>query len=400
MNGKVEVFCILSDGSHELLYKEDNLTVDGAGESIVDMLTTPSSMLPIMPRIFDTSNWGIKALSFGAAKENFGLNPDRPTTSCSFDDASTIVGAPANYMTAELLASPTFWTNADRSDAETRIVRALYVSASVEDSTASSYTPPYKMPGYPAPLNKKLEDASTAYAVFSGDGTQSYGHFENRIQYNQSDASAYSVGAYAVGRDPLGTNNFWVALVSSIDGDFVADRTLNIVASADEIGSVEGYNGKDSGNVDYRGFIRVETVSGAEDNYSSWDPNTNNTQWVGRAWVSGLGVQTNPVDFVTDPKIRVTTTLHGDDLNMFNMYGGLHQMGLWSFDMKKCLGNSNPPYDWNLDSNGANDREYRLFAKKTFTDNLSRIADVGNSPGIDSYASLLIKWTIDLRSYK
>ena len=56
MKGKVEVFHILSDGSEELIFFGDNLTVDGAGETIVDMLTMPSSMLAVAPAVFDTSN--------------------------------------------------------------------------------------------------------------------------------------------------------------------------------------------------------------------------------------------------------------------------------------------------------------------------------------------------------
>lgn len=391
----------MSDGTESLMYEQSNLTVDGAGESIVDMLTTPSSLLPTLPRLFDSSNWGIKALSFGPAKENFGLNPVFAATCSVYDDFGidgNVVGAPASYVTSTLLNSASFWINADMTNPDNRIVRALYVSGSQENTTASSYTPPYKLPGYPDPSNKKLEDASTAYSVLSNDGTQSFGQFENRLEHNQSAASAYVVGAYAIGRTPTTADDFHVALVSSLEGDFVFDRTLNIVASSNIVGNTNAYNGR--GNVDYRGFVRVEPIAGAEDYYASWSPGTNDSQWQGRAWVSGVGTQTDASSFALDPRIRITTKLNHDDVKMFNMFGGLHHIGLWAFDAKKCLANSLPPYGWDLDSVGANDREYRLFAKKTFTDNLARIIDVVDAPGIDAYGQLVIKWTVDLRSYR
>jgi len=83
---------------------------------------------------------------------------------------------------------------------------------------------------------------------------------------------------------------------------------------------------------------------------------------------------------------------------MFNMYGGLNNIGLWTLDVKKCLANTAAPFTWSLSLNAKNDREYRLFAKRTFTENMARITDVGAVAGIDSYESLRISWTLDFRS--
>ena len=74
MKGKVEVYAVHSDGSEKLLLEEPNLIVDGAGESIVDMLTTPSSVMGISPRVMDTSNWRWGAISFGPAASSFSQN--------------------------------------------------------------------------------------------------------------------------------------------------------------------------------------------------------------------------------------------------------------------------------------------------------------------------------------
>jgi hypothetical protein len=401
MRGKVEVFSIEDDGSCRLLHTESNLVVDGAGETIVDMLTTPSSVLAVTPSIMDTSNWRVNAISFGTAGGNFGNNAVSSSGTCN----EKLTGAPASYVTLAAINDPTSWVNPDRSVKVNRIIRALYLSGTVPGTvTASSYTPPYKLPSYPDPLDTKLEDVNMAYVNVSGDGTKSFGQFENRINFNLDDASAYTVGAFAVSwnaADGHGNGNFWTALVSSLEGDFVADRTLNLVASAEGVGSVASFNGR--ANVDYRGFCRVLPVNLAAIEWrgaTGWDPADSN-DWRGYPTVSGVGVQTNPIDFVTDPRIHFCVALHPDDCKMFNIYGGLHHIGLWTFDVKKCFADVTAPVvnhlEWPLDSAGANNREYRLFAKKTFTENLVRNKDNGSSPGIQQTNNLILKWTMDFR---
>ena len=399
MRGKVEVFSIEDDGSCRLLHTESNLVVDGAGETIVDMLTTPSSVSVVAPAIMDTSNWRVNAISFGPAGGNFGNDAVSSTGTCN----EKLIGAPASYVTLAAIEDPTSWINPDRSVTSNRIVRALWVSSTFAGGvTASSYTPPYKLPSYPDPLDTKLEDVNTAYVNVSGDGTRSFGQFENRINFNLDDASAYTVGAFAVGWNAAvghGYGNFWTALVSSLEGDFVADRTLNLVASADGVGSVASFNGR--GNVDYRGFCRVLPVDLAD---SEWSPDwryANSNSWRGRPTVSGVGAQ-DYLTFVKDPRIQFCLSLHPDDCKMFNIYGGLHHIGLWTFDVKKCFADVTAPVvnhlEWPLDGAGANNREYRLFAKKTFTENLVRNKDNGSSPGIQQTNNLIIKWTLDFRS--
>ena len=65
MRGKVEVLAIVDDGREELLYEDSNLIVNLAGQTIVDMLTTPSATFGIVPDLMDTSNWVVQAISFG-----------------------------------------------------------------------------------------------------------------------------------------------------------------------------------------------------------------------------------------------------------------------------------------------------------------------------------------------
>ena len=74
MKGKVEIFAVLDGDREKLVYEEDNLVVNGAGQTIVDMLTAPSSTLGIAPRVMDTSNWVVQAISFGKDAEGYFRN--------------------------------------------------------------------------------------------------------------------------------------------------------------------------------------------------------------------------------------------------------------------------------------------------------------------------------------
>jgi hypothetical protein len=288
------------------------------------------------------------------------------------------------------------------------------VPASIPGSEEGSYEPPIYLPSYPDPLDTRLALGNSAYVNVSADGAVSFGQFENRLAWNVSghnSASGYVVGAYCPGfnADSLdvgitGNNiDIIVAGVSSLEGDFRNAPGLNVVCSAGGIGSQRGYNGVSSinfdnqGNVDARGFIRCPVYSEAADVYNSFP--TDSTKWRGCAWLSGVGVQSNPIDFVIDPRIEMTTVLHYDDLNMFNMFGGLHHIGLWTPNVKESMKNSPPPWEWEpTTTQGANDIEYRLFAKKTFTENLTSRKNDGGTIGILSENYLTIRWTIDLRS--
>ena len=376
MKGRVEVFCIEDDGSERLVAAEDNLIVDGAGQTIVDMLTIPSSLISVTPYVYDASNWRIKALTFGPAGGNFGNDPWYADTSCT-DGRRELLGAPAYYVTKEAIEDPTSWVNVDRTT--DKAIRVLWKPEAFPAGsvTASSYTPPYKLPSYPDTLDTRLEKQEEAYfSVSSTTATTSFGHFQNWISQKPNDASSYLFGAFADD-----TEEYDIYLVSSLEGDFVADPTLNVIASGTATATANGYNG--TGNVSTRGFIKIKTMDVAT------------TGTTGEAWVSGTGSQASPEDFLVDCKVQITTWINGQDLKLFSVYGGLHQIGLWTYDMKTNLERRiTPPIAWTKGKNIA----HRLFAKKTFTDNLVRVEDNGTSPGVDYSGAMILKWTIDLRS--
>ena len=626
MKGKVEVYAVHSDGSEKLLLEEPNLVVDGAGESIVDMLTTPSSVLGISPRVMDTSNWRWGAISFGPAASSFsenayfyppnpnewadrsnpnmleytedfyddpGINPPsdltgvfwqtaqgrigsfssiletnpfgrpssvelsvttdvtgglanfvpfiqtvaptkfffndsynstltfyvkKPTygltpssfqfqgynlervatngatfeylnggtiptvksissgitadvvdagegwyrcavmvsglgngTSPSPTDNITIyfyVGNTANYgITGEpnlptALAGVRLWISSPQFEQHIRsgnfsatpyqsvagsaptvaengdpcnllpkdltsyinqigtdgILRPLWASSLTGD--ASSYTPPYQMPSYPDPLNKKLEDTSTSYSLVSslaasGSEThgQSYGQFENRIQWGYADPSSYFQGVYPQRSGALPQSY----LVSSYEGDFSATPTLNMVVNSPAnagVSIIGAFNFRYY--MDYRGFIHLKY----DMKHAAAEPVT------GQAGVSGVA-DTNEV-FVKNPRVTMAVNIGKWDVWAMNLYGGLHQIGLWNMDCKKALKNNSPPFlegePVELDpkfintSTGISQQEFKLFAKKTFTENLCAIKDDGITAGNVDPQALKILWTIDFRS--
>ena len=265
-----------------------------------------------------------------------------------------------------------------------KIMRVLWASGTIgaaNGATASSYTPPYRLPSFPDPLDQKLEDASTAYSIVSGDGTQSYGHFENRIHFAPGDASSYFQGAYP--RHDGGAFSTSSMLVSSYDGDFQDAVTTNMIVSA---ATKSLYNSKSS--MDRRGYI--STMYGAPDMATQ-------SKFTGRVYVSGSVVNglTGATSQVSQPTVAITTRIALGDITSLNLYGGLHQIGLWSMDTPKALleneapfleGDPDPGVDPSfIDADGITKQEYRLFAKKTFTDDLTRIEDVGSAAGYQSY---------------
>ena len=428
MRGKVEVYAIASDGSRRLVLEEPNLVVNGAGESIVDMLTTPSSVLGVSPRVMDTSNWRWGAMSFGPAGGSFSGN------AYFFPPSGVINGVNCNHVysppsSCDTKRDVTSFINSI-ADTAVRNSRILWVSSTVSKgtewgangATPSSYTPPFRLPSYPDPLDQRLEEASTSYSLVSGDGTQSWGQFENRIEFDATlntpggtspDPSSFYQGAYPIcGAKGLGAGWASSVLVSSYVGDFQTNPALHIIDYVEDfsigVGESRGlgkYN--DTSTMDYRGFVSATyhdtaktvlgnvLVSGSE---SVADGGPGSTDLVGT------------VSQVTVPKATVYTRISQPDVWTMNAYGGLHQIGLWSVNCLKSLQSYEAPFLWDpaggdaatasqfRNWEGVSKMDFRLFAKKTFTQNLTANQDYGLVAGFDDPEVLEIQWTLDFRS--
>ena len=472
MKGKVEVFAIASDGSETLVASEDNLVVDGAGESIVDMLSAPSSTLGINPRVMDTSNWRWGAISFGTAASSFSQNayfypPNQTwyneddcnrllifdsgiksaevvepliktegrlwidtqpsTTGFPYVLGDFVYNAYGQPIAAQPLSNLESFSEADVTagsshsvgrmdfgDSNIRVdvadgepiyksgvsslisqistdhkLRVLWASSTIgaaNGATASSYTPPYQLPSYPAPLNKKIEDASTAYAIASGDGTQSFGQFENRIEFSSTDGSSYFQGVYP----PSDANALAGMLVSSLASDtssyyaadFQTDPSANMVCFFSAGAGQYNVNGQ----MDYRGFVSATHNETTHVN-------------LGNVYVSGVG---GTESGVVVNKVSIFTLISAPDVWAMNMYGGIHQLGIWNVDCMESLKNNEAPFiqpggKFRNDA-GISKLEFKLFAKKTFTENLCKIRDNGSNAGFTNHLPLKIVWTIDFRS--
>jgi len=362
MKGNVEVYGILDD-SEELLLSESNLIVDAGGETIAEMMATPSSTLAHAPEVLDASNWNFAAITFAPAKDSFG-QPVYAQTSCA-DGSVEFLGANASYVTRAAINDPNSWINVGPTQ---KIIRV------VQPDGLLYHLPPDKLPSYPDPLDTDLEPkAEYEYVSASADGQTFYGHHENRPYFN-SDASSWCIGAF--GSVNTNSNFTHIYIVDSLDGDFSADADLNFLASATTY-STNTYNGQSL--VDKHGFVTLQheddsTVTGTTAPATFFK-----------------GTETSLPNQITQGFVEVTTYIHGKDIFTMNAYGGIHHIGLWTYDNKRCLDNTTAPYDLVPDANGDTGLRYRLFAKKTFTENLAIRSDT-------SFQRLKIVWRIDFRS--
>jgi len=179
MIGTVEIYKNFGTPDQELLISEDNLLVNGAGESICTMLTTPSGIVSGAPHILDTSNFTIQALSLGKSSDAYKTNahfyPFEPS-------ASIKAGRP-------------YYTYVSAVESDNRIRAVSLINENVT-WTASSYDPKRDPGLWPNPNDVQLEpDTHTAIDAVSGEShymgssvmqgrAHAYGHNLNRVLSN------------------------------------------------------------------------------------------------------------------------------------------------------------------------------------------------------------------------
>ena len=331
------------------------------------MLTTPSSVLGISPAVMDTSNWRWGALSLGPAAGAFNTNAyfyPEDQTYIKVDDLCNGVSADVTSFITQI-----------GNDGVRRVLQSPGVDG-------SSYVPPYHLPSYPDPMDTKLEDANTAYTDVSADGTESFGQFENRIEFAPNDASSYFQGAWP----PAGNTNTSAMVVSSYEADWQTTPYSNLIVSNAPI-TTQGQPNT-AKQIDYRGFYSLTY--------------TNDAASFSKVQVSGSIASNDPQDMVVDPRVSVYVNLEFKAIWAFNLYGGLHQLGLWNMDpIRASLANSAPFLEDNgdfIDSNGVTKQEFKLFAKKTFTENLCKNIDNGTAAGFLNHKTMKVVWTLDLRA--
>jgi alpha-tubulin suppressor-like RCC1 family protein len=130
------------------------------------------------------------------------------------------------------------------------------------------------------------------------------------------------------------------------------------------------------GSMDFRGY--VNTTSGT--NPSS-------------------GLVTSSVNVSTNGELIYIITMAGNDCAMANLYGGITQMGLWSYDLPTNLNSGfNPPYTFRRypEETGTyiEPLKYKLFAKKVFNENIVKVRDNGSNAGLKYHQNLTIRWRL------
>tara|TARA_Y100000034_G_scaffold129718_1_gene186719 strand:+ start:795 stop:1886 length:1092 start_codon:yes stop_codon:yes gene_type:complete len=361
MKGHVEVYKFFGTPNQKLVFEEDNLIMDGAGELLVDMLTTTPSLSGVsttsvdsqgnthaVSALLDASNYTIQAISFGKGAGGYTQNAHFPGSSLFNQVSSTLF--PMTDPSTAMIAVGT---------------------------GTSSYTPIVSLPKYPDPIDTKLETDNTATHI--------------GIEVNKSLGGSGS--DFDIGHNL----NFMPSSISeNLKGgsnDFV-HRFRQLYGCYPEGSSVGGSKWKIVD--DSESPIVSGVYNSLFNEVSSMDSQGMLMSVTGTDSTKGLITSSNS-DFSSTGEISFISTVGSGDLGMSNLFGGIYNIGLWGIDNAlsiQGLDNSEahpPPYITDIKDNP---RRYKLFAKKSFTQNLCEISDTGSTAGALDYQDLTIIWRI------
>lgn len=338
MKGIVEIY-LVSDESSELIAREDNLIVDGAGKTIVDALTTFEGVsgIPSASSILDVSNYTIQAISFGAASGTYTKN----------------------------LHSTQYPQLVSGLNSERYMV--------LQDGVSSSFfNGSLDLPKTPSPFDTKLElraspsgqwnniSIQLPYTTSAGYVIEDMGHHLNIASipdlYNQFGVSApvaVLLGSFAPSNTAVPGSAILLSSIDQLDGSIPSS-----VVSFSFLSSTACYNSRTLNGVpiiDSNGFVRMISSSANHNiNFTSTD---------------GSGLQLSAENsFSSTGELVYATRIPQKDCLVLDFYGGITQVGLWTIDLNKSIQAGNfPPYSF---SQLNNPRKHRLFCKKTFTKNL------------------------------
>ena len=410
IKGKVEVYTDYGTESQKLVCEDNNVVVDGAGEIIVDMLTTTPSLSGIesASAILDTSNYTIQAMTFG--KDEEGYKRHAHTDSWSGLDYSWSTGASGGATPGQLLFSG-----------------AMVFTSSNANPTGgvSSYFPSGShyniLPRYPAPHDSKLELNSetllNTLVTQSNNYASQYPSTSATFIQNTVNTSGYNeighntnvlLDEIAAGFAPKGGTHSTLG-VGLIQGAFprgyqAGGTPAAIFSSVGQLshGVAAGGHIADSGDIgssaNFIGNFNDDAVESMD--ISGYLGQVYNEYGIAGSgftlathpniYHSGLVVSAN-VDFSSTGEVIYQTVIGAGDLGFTNFYGGIYNIGLWALDVKESLKTGTPPYPWTPRSNV---RKYKLFSKKSFTKNLAYIQDSGTNAGMNNYKDLTLIWRL------
>ena len=423
IKGTLEIYKHL-DESKELVYQDNNLIVDGAGKTLVDMLTTnPSLSATHASGVFDASNYAIQAISFGKAAEAYNKNAHIFSATVGHynrhkhpEFGTGPIDADAGSALAVIAVSPSGDRDPYYRGGPNHSAFFEHYTSTL--TTPSSYVATPHLPKAPSPLDTKLEEGvalsgNTGDVYLSSYGT-GIGQNLNFLAYADYLTRDLSGGVLsAIIGSPIGC----FAPAVSADTNNRAGVPFYILSSYDQLsdasGSIDPIMDSPSGtygslfnhvsSMDTSGFVRAYYPSGygydpfhqVEGSYEGGGGSESDQS----SPLSGLIVSSTP-NFSSVGQVYCTMTISGHDLGMANLYGGITTLGLWVPDIPKCLEDGQvPPLKFHPINNQF---RYRLFAKKVLLENMCTISDnmsiVGtvdaNAPGCTNYSNLTLVWKL------
>ena len=342
MKGEVEVWY-----GDELIAKESNMIVDGAGKHLADIMTAPSSLSVIesASAILHASNYSIQAISFGTGKDAFTDNAYYYDTAKGIRIVSTYNGG------SQALVLVNF------------------------QGDGSSYAPNAGLPEEPNPTSTRLEMRDTSVSSVLGLAGAVSSVFPGNGQLVNFMPSAI---VESITTDTSLSATSSKKVLGSIMGAFPPNATnvsaVAVFPDGQELSALVGSSTfNTASSMDYSGFVNKVSI------LPTGDPEDG-------LICSGIIPYSDGVLFQVE--------LGPGDLQCANLYGGIYHIGLWTIDMEQSLLNGNtPPFEFDVLNNP---RKYRLFCRKGFTIDLTRNSDNG-APGFTNYGAstnLLIKWRI------
>lgn len=113
-----------------------------------------------------------------------------------------------------------------------------------------------------------------------------------------------------------------------------------------------------------------------------------------------LTVSSSNITLHPNPKITYFVSLGPEDINAYNMFGGIQTLGLYTFDYNAMLANGLSPsasFDKNVDT--GDEGIFKLFSRKVLTDNITAVSDTSSGStdyaGIENATNIDIKWSLE-----
>jgi len=371
MKGEVEIW-----SGDELVFKQPNMIVDGAGELLADIMTVSPSLSSIQntatSAILDASNYRIQAISFGTGKDAYNQNAH------SFD------------ATKELLAG--YYASLISTKGVVPVVTFISSIENYSNSDGTLVIPPkVGIPIYPDPTLEVLEPNIQMSAIVGGYYVSSV--FPPNGQLTNFMPSAIYTEMV---KNTVFSSTTSAVAIAGILGCF-PDSSSTIKFSSGDRFSKDYIRRESSESTPYLQAAGIPVVGGFFNAASSMDvsgfvnlimSSTPNSTYLMSGTSSGLCMSAN-TSFSSNGIIEYSVSLASGDVGFANMYGGIYHLGLWTIDMQKSLQNGNtPPFAFRQLNNP---RKYKLFCRKGLTKNLGFIegsnADYNNR-------DLLIKWRL------